>query len=112
MSREIDLFSEPIGHGEEIETSHMLHRCPHSADLVQEIDNPGQKHHLYHVDPADNRDSLCHLPVARPDMEKFPIHSGDIIIHCPTRATATKGAGSRAHLVARQVEVLERPREC
>jgi len=110
MSKEFTGFSDAIGHGEEIEISHMLHCFPHLVDLRQARDNPAQGRELYHVDPADSRDSLCYVPATREDMEKILEQSGDAITGQPTKATAEKGRAYHEHLAGRLLQALEQMR--
>ncbi len=111
MSREFTGFSDTIGHGEEIEISHMLHCFPHLIDLQQAEDNAAGERELYHVDPADGRDSLCYVPATVEDMEKIAASSGDTITGRPSLATAEKGRAYHEHLVKRLVQVLEQMRK-
>ncbi len=111
MSKEFSGFSDPIGHGEEIEISHMLHCFPHLIDLQQAEDNAAGERELYHVDPADRRDSLCYVPATVEDMEKIAVTSGDTITGRPSLATAEKGRAYHEHLVKRLMQVLEQMRQ-
>jgi creatinine amidohydrolase len=111
MSREFTGFSDAIGHGEEIEISHMLHCFPHLIDLRQARDNPAEERELYHVDPADSRDSLCYVPATREDMGKILEKSGDTITGRPTKAAAEKGRAYHEHLTGRLLRVLEQMRK-
>jgi len=109
MSKEISpkLGFGPIGHGEEIEISHMVHRHPELVDLAKAKDHPHQHKPLYHLDPQDSRDSLCYVPATKADMQTVFAQTGDTITGCPTLATAEKGEAYHRHLVARLKEVLE-----
>ncbi len=111
MSREFTGFSDTIGHGEEIEISHMLHCFPGLVDLDAARDNPIEDRELYHVDPADGRDSLCYVPATCEAMEKIAASSGDTITGRPTLATAEKGRAYHEHLVKRLVQVLKQMRQ-
>ena len=108
MSKEISPKLEfgPIGHGEDIEISHMLYRHPDLVDLTQARDNPHSARALYHLDPQDPRDTLCYVPATREDMQAVSDRTGDTVSGCPTRATAEKGAAYHRHLVERLKEVL------
>ncbi len=108
MSKEIspELGFGPIGHGEEIEISHMLHRHPDLVDLTKAKDHPHQYKPLYHLDPHDPRDSLCYVPATREDMQAVYDQTGDTITGSPSRASAEKGKAYHRHLVDRLKEVL------
>jgi creatinine amidohydrolase len=60
MSKEIagELGFGAIGHGEEIEISHMCHIRPDLIHLAAAADNPHPDTPLYHLDPQDPRDTL------------------------------------------------------
>jgi creatinine amidohydrolase len=108
MSKEIHprLGFGPIGHAEDIETSHMLHRYPQFIDIRKAGDNPHQERLHYHLDPNDSRDTLCYVPATREDLAKTLTVTGDCIGGTPTKANAEKGKAYHDHLVARLVEVL------
>ncbi len=110
MSREFDGFTDVIGHGEEIEISHMLHCHPELIDLEKAADYPVFDQPLYHVDPADQRDTLCYVPATRQAMEDLLEASGDTITGHPSRSNADRGRAYHEHLVRRLVEVLEEMR--
>jgi creatinine amidohydrolase len=109
MSKEIHprLGFGPIGHAEDIETSHMLHRYPHFIDLGKAGDNPPQERLHYHLDPNDPRDTLCYVPATREDLAKTLAGTGDCVGGTPTRSSAEKGKAYHDHLVARLIEVLD-----
>jgi len=107
MSREFSGFSDSIGHGEEIETSHMLYCHPELIHLERAMDYPAPEQPLYHIDPADQRDSLCYVPATRQAMEKMLTESGDTITGHPRQSNADRGRAYHDHLVKRLVEVLE-----
>jgi creatinine amidohydrolase len=76
MSKEVaaKLGFGPIGHGEEIEISHMCHCHPDLVRLDEARDNPHAKRH-YHLDPQDPRDTLCYVPATREGLQQtFDIH--------------------------------------
>ena len=110
MSKEIvgSLGFGPIGHGEEIEISHMLYRYPHLVDLRQAKDHAHPSRPLYYLDPADKRDTLCYVPATREDLQAVADQSGDTIAGRPTQSSARKGKAYHDHLVARLLEVLEK----
>ncbi len=109
MSKEISpkLGFGPIGHGEEIEISHMVHRHPELVDLSRAKDHPHQHKPLYHLDPHNPHDSLCYVPATKADMQAVFDQTGDTITGRPTQATAEKGEAYHRHLVDRLKEVLE-----
>lgn len=112
MSKEIvpQLEYGPVGHAEEIETSHMMYKHPEQVHLEKAVDNPIQKHPLYSVDPAFTGDTLCYVPSTIKDMQ----HSADVAggtTGTPSKASAAKGEIYHKHLVAHLVEVIGRLRE-
>lgn len=109
MSKEVpkDLDFGPIGHGEEIEISHMVYRHPDLVDLSRAKDNPHTPSSLYHLDPRDSRDTLCYVPATREDLQAVCDKTGDTITGRPTTATAEKGKAYHDHLVGRLKEVLD-----
>ncbi len=108
MSKEISpkLGFGPIGHGEEIEISHMVYRHPDLVDLSKAEDHPHPPKRLYHLDPQDPRDSLCYVPATKADMQEVFDETGDTVTGCPSLATAEKGEAYHRHLVDRLKEVL------
>ncbi len=109
MSKEIAgrLGFGPIGHGEEIEISHMLHCHPDLVHLEYAQDNPHVETPQYHLDPQDPRDTLCYVPATRQDLQQVFDRTGDTITGHPSRATADTGSAYHHHLVDRLVQVLE-----
>ncbi|MEM0015109.1 MAG: creatininase family protein [Zestosphaera sp.] len=109
MSREVasELGFGPVGHADEIETSHMLYRYPGlvKRELIRDC-RPAERP-LYHPDPRDVRDTLCYVPSTREDMERIGSISGDYISGSPSKASPEKGRRYHGHLVSRLVEVLE-----
>jgi creatinine amidohydrolase len=108
MSKEIHprLGFGPIGHAEDIETSHMMYRYPDFIDLGKAVDNPHRERLLYHLDPNDPRDTLCYVPATREDLARTLAATGDCIGGSPSNASTEKGKAYHDHLVARLVEVL------
>ena len=106
MSKECTEFSEPIGHGEEIEISHLLHSRPELIRLEHAGDNPIHHKPLANIDPKDPRDTLCYIPATVEDMQKIMTKSGDTITGSPTKASAARGKRYHEHLVKRLVTVL------
>lgn len=109
MSKEISpkLDFGPIGHGEEIEISHMLHRHPELVNMAEAKDNPHAHKPFYHLDPQDPRDTLCYVPSTVEEMQAVSDKTGDTVGGCPTHASAEKGAAYHRHLVGRLKKVLE-----
>jgi creatinine amidohydrolase len=108
MSKEIvrELGVGPVGHSEEIETSHMLHMAPELVHLEKAQDNPVPKHALYSVDPAYAGDTLCYVPSTLRDMQR----SADVAAGTtgtPSRSSREIGERYHAHLVNNLVTVLE-----
>jgi creatinine amidohydrolase len=109
MSKEIagKLEFGAIGHGEEIEISHMCHLHPALIRLEAATDNPHTETPLYHLDPQDPRDTLCYVPATRKALQATFDRTGDAVTGEPTRSTPEKGKVYHEHLVQRLVEVLE-----
>lgn len=109
MSKEIvrQLDFGPIGHAEEIEISHLLYRHPDLVRLKQAKDHPHQDRPLYHIDPNDDRDTLCYVPSTKEDLEVIFQKTGDTVGGRPTRASAQKGKAYHDHLVRRLLDVLD-----
>jgi len=109
MSKEIaaKLDFGPIGHGEEIEISHMCHCHPDLVRLAEAADNPHTATPLYHLDPQDPRDTLCYVPATRSGLQAVFDKTGDTVTGCPKEAAPEKGQAYHEHLVGRLVEVLE-----
>ena len=110
MSKEVvtKLDFGSIGHGEEIEISHMCHCHPNLIRLDEANDNPHAETPLYHLDPQDPRDTLCYVPATREDLQQVFDRTGDTITGRPCQATPEKGRVYHDHLVGRLVQVLER----
>ena len=104
-----DLIAElgygPVGHSEEIESSHMLYKAPHLVHLEKAQDNPVAKHELYSVDPAFTGDTLCYVPSTLKDMQKsFQIAGGTT--GTPTKSSSEKGERYHRHLLKNLVKVI------
>lgn len=109
MSKEVvaELGFGSIGHGEEIEISHMCHCHPDLIRLDASTDNPHEETPLYHLDPQDPRDTLCYVPATRKGLQQVFNKTGDTVTGHPGRSSPEKGKAYHAHLVKRLVEVLE-----
>ncbi len=128
MSREIagDLGFGPVGHAEEIETSHMLAAWPELTRMERAQDHPpsggdglhrspsdgggprlspGGGGKLYHVDPRINRDTLCYVPTA-PEAARAAYQESAGVTGRPTLADSDKGQRYRDHLITRLVETI------
>lgn len=107
MSKEIvaGLGYGPVGHSEEIETSHMMHKNPHLVHLDKAADNPHAKHELYSVDPAFAGDTLCYVPSTMKDMQKSVDAAGGTT-GSPTKSSAAKDKVYHEHLVGNLVKVI------
>lgn len=109
MSKEVaaKLGFGPIGHGEEIEISHMCHCHPDLIHLDDAADNPHRETPLYHLDPQDPRDTLCYVPATREGLQAVFDRTGDTITGSPSQAAPEKGRAYHDHLVGRLIQVLE-----
>lgn len=108
MSKDIvgDLEFGPVGHAEEVETSHMMAKYPDMVHLEKAVDNPIEEVPLYSVDPSYTQDTLCYVPSTFEHAKK----NAEIAGGCtgePTKADAKKGQIYHDHLVKRLVEVIE-----
>ena len=108
MSKEIiaELEYGPVGHAEEIETSHMLYKHPEWVHLEKAVDNPHPKHELYSVDPAFTGDTLCYVPSTINDMRRSADIAGGTT-GCPRKSCPDKGQKYHDHLVANMVRVIK-----
>lgn len=108
MSKDIvkELGFGPVGHAEEIETSHMLHRYNDLVNMDKAVDNPVGPVELYSVDPNYPHDTLCYVPstieVAREHVEKSGGTTGE-----PTKASSEKGKIYHNHLVKNLVTIIK-----
>jgi len=96
----------PVGHAEEIETSHMLYCNPGLVHLENARDNPIQHTELYSVDPAFEGDTLCYVPSTVHDMK----HSVDVAggtKGTPSKSDAQKGKQYHDHLIDKLVKIIE-----
>ena len=99
MSKEIvpSLGFGPVGHAEEIETSHMMYKRPDLVWLEKAEDNPHKPAPLYSVDPAYAKDTLCYVPSTRQAMQKQADASG-VRLAGPPSATGRPGKIPQASL--------------
>jgi len=108
MSKEIvdKLGFGPLGHAEEIESSHMWHCHPdlyHAERARDYVPPPGE---LYSVDPRYQGDTLCYVPSTAQGMAKA-VEVANGTTGSPTKASPEKGREYHEHLVARLVQVVE-----
>ncbi|MEM2378626.1 MAG: creatininase family protein [Candidatus Methanomethylicia archaeon] len=108
MSKEIadKLGFGPIGHAEEIETSHILFKFPDLTSMEKAKDYIPMERKLYHIDPRSNKDTLCYIPSRKEDIERIRDISGGAIGN-PTKASQEKGKVYHEHLLLRLIEVIE-----
>lgn len=107
MSKDIvdELSFGPVGHAEEIETSHMLYKHPEFVDLDKAVDNPINSKELYSVDPSYSSDTLCYVPSTLDDIKKHSEISGGASGE-PTKSSREKGEIYHKHLVNNLVKVI------
>jgi len=112
MSKELvaSLGFGPVGHSEEIETSHILYRHPELVHMEKATDNPAPKHLLYSVDPAYTGDTLCYVPGTVKDMQRSADVAGGTT-GSPTKSSAEKGRLYHEHLVKNMLQVIEQLRK-
>ena len=108
MSKELQPVLDwgPVGHAEEIETSHMLYRHPELVHLGKAKDNPISYTELYSVDPAFAEDTLCYVPSTQRDMQRSVDIAGGVT-GTPSRSDTQKGRQYHEHLVNQLVRVIE-----
>ena len=108
MSKDIvkELGFGPVGHSEEVETSHMMARYPDMVHLEKAVDNPIKDTPLYSVDPTYEHDTLCYVPStidhARAAAKKSGGCTGE-----PSKSDARRGQIYHDHLVKNLVSVVE-----
>ena len=95
----------PVGHADEIESSHMLYRYPELVDMSKAKDNPVKPAELYSVDPSFMGDTLCMVPSTEKDM-RFAIDAADGATGSPTKSDAGKGRIYHEHLVNHLVNII------
>jgi len=112
MSREVvdELGFGPVGHADEIETSHMLYRFPELVHLERARDYVPEAKPLYIVDPRGVGDTLCYVPSTVEDVAKLREVSGGAVGR-PTASDREGGRRYHEHLVKRLVEVIKRVME-
>lgn len=107
MSKDIiqELGFGPVGHAEEIETSHMMYRYEKLVQIEKAKDNPIKPKNLYSVDPSYSHDTLCYVPSTLKEAKK---HSGlGGATGEPTKSSKEKGEIYHNHLVKNLVTVIQ-----
>ncbi len=112
MSCEVvdELGFGPVGHADEIETSHMLYKYPELVKLERARDHVPEPKPLYIVDPRGVGDTLCYVPSTVEEMAKLREISGGAIGR-PTASNREAGRRYHEHLVQRLVEIIKRVME-
>lgn len=95
----------PLGHAEEIESSHMWYCHPelYHAGRVKDYLPPSCS--LYSVDPRHTDDTLCYIPSTADSMARSVAVAGGTTGN-PSRASKEKGKEYHEYLVGRLVEVV------
>lgn len=108
MQKEIveDLDVGTIGHGDPLETSHLLYLMPDAVDLDAAVDYEPDEGELHHVDPGDDRDTLAYVPGTVEEMRDLVEKSGGTKGN-PSESSEDVGRRLHEHLVDRLVTVLE-----
>lgn len=111
MSKEIvdRLGFGPLGHAEEIESSHMWYCYPDLYYADRAKDYVPQPHDLYSVDPRYQGDTLCYVPSTVRGMSKA-VEVGKGTTGRPSMASKEKGKLYHEHLVDRLVQVVNQLR--
>ena len=108
MSKDFDFGPEfgPIGHAEEIETSHMMYLHENLVNLDLAKDNPIADRKLYSVDPSYPYDTLCYIPTTYKVAEKeSEISQG--VTGCPSKSNRETGEKYHNYLIDHLVTVIE-----
>ena len=96
----------PLGHAEEIETSHMLYRYPELVHMEKAVDNPIQPHELYSVDPSYAKDTRCYVPSTTKDMQDSVDAAGGTS-GSPSKSDKEKGKIYHEHIVENLVKIIK-----
>jgi len=96
----------PLGHAEEIETSHMLYKYPERVHLEYLKDNPTKNRELYSADPGYIGDTLCYIPATVEDMKETIIKAGGTMGE-PSKSSKEKGEIYHNHLVKNLIKVIK-----
>lgn len=107
MSKEIidKLGFGPVGHAEEIESSHMWYRHPELYHADRALDYVPGGAHLYSVDPRYTGDTLCYVPSTVQDMMPS-VKAAKGVSGSPSKASREKGKEYHDYLVARLVDAI------
>jgi creatinine amidohydrolase len=108
MQKEVldDLDVGTIGHGDPLETSHLMYLLPEAVDLDAAVDYEPEEGELHHVDPSDDRDTLAYVPGTIEEMRDLVEQSGGTKGE-PSKSSADVGRRLHEHLVDRLVTVLQ-----
>lgn len=96
----------PVGHAEEIETSHLMHILPELVHMDKAADNPPKQAKQYSVDPRYPHDTLCYVPATIEHIAEAGRIAGGTT-GSPSKATAENGKKYHEHVLANLVEVIE-----
>ncbi|MCG6893799.1 MAG: creatininase family protein [Desulfobacteraceae bacterium] len=96
----------PVGHAEEIESSHMWYRYPDRVKMERAVDNPHPPKVLYSVDPQYPDDTLCYVPSSPAEMAASVEVAGGTAGE-PSKASMEGGRQYHDHLVDRLVTVIQ-----
>ena len=96
----------PVGHAEEIETSHILYRHPELDHLEKAKDNPIEPNELYSVDPSFMHDTMCYVPSTLKHMQASVDKAGGTT-GSPTKSDKEKGKIYHEHIVNNLVTVVK-----
>jgi len=102
--RELDVGT--IGHGDPLETSHLMYLMPDAVDLDAAVDYEPDEGELHHVDPSDDRDTLAYVPGTVEEMRELVEKSGGTKGN-PSESSEDVGRRLHEHLVDRLVTVIE-----
>lgn len=97
----------PVGHADEIESSHLMYLHEDLVDLSLAVDNPVEPVDLYSVDPAYAHDTLCYIPTPLRKAKKEAAESNGVT-GTPSKSTKEMGANYHRHLMNHLVKVIEK----
>jgi len=96
---------EDIGHGDELETSHMLYIHQELTTMNRASRNVHPPKQMYRVDPRYEGDTLVYVPSTPAEMDRQRMISGGTVGD-PTRASAEKGKQLHETLVKNIVTMI------